>query len=111
MERITIAEVTRYFDSILQILDNAYWEACHIAEKDVFYDIISTLHLERNELAKLSIEDHYLAYEPITSGFRHSQQKLKKLQSNLPSWVNRATTAEKLEEELPNIIALLNLSH
>ncbi len=111
MDRITIADVVKDLDSLLLILDNAYWEASNIAQKDVIYDIISIVHLEINELAKLSIEDHYMAYEPITSGFRCSHEKLKLLQNNLHGWVTRSQTARKLEEELPTVISLLNINH
>lgn len=111
MDRITIAEVVRNLDSILQLLDNAYWEASKVRHKDVFYDIISIVHLEINELAKLSVEDHSMAYEPITGNFRNSHAKLKLLQVNLNHWVTRTQTSKRLEEELSNVIALLNLVH
>ena len=64
MDRTTVADAVRSFESLLQVLDNAYWEASEIAHKDVIYDIISIVHVEINELAKLSVEDHYMAYEP-----------------------------------------------
>lgn len=64
MERITVADAVRSLETLLQILDNAYWESSEIAHKDVIYDIISIVHIEMNELAKLSVEDHYMAYEP-----------------------------------------------
>jgi hypothetical protein len=108
MDRITIADAARNLETLLQVLDNAYWEAGEIAHKDVIYDIISTIHMEINELAKLSVEDHYMAYEPISLPFRNSQSALKILHSNLHLWVNRSTTAKQLETELHKVIALLN---
>ncbi|MBC6904836.1 hypothetical protein DWB84_05090 [Saccharophagus sp. K07] len=109
MDRITVADAARSLETLLQILDNAYWEASDIAHKDVIYDIISTLHGEISELAKLSIEDHYMAYEPITAAFRKSHIKLKTLQTNLQHWVLRSSTASHLEQELPAVMQLLNL--
>lgn len=111
MDRTTVADAVRSFETLLQVLDNAYWEASEIAHKDVIYDIISIMHMEINELAKLSVEDHYMAYEPITTGFRNSQSKLKMLHTNLQYWVNRSTTARLLETELPVTISLLSQHH
>ncbi len=111
MDRTTVADAVRSFETLLQVLDNAYWEASEIAHKDVIYDIISIMHMEINELAKLSVEDHYMAYEPITTGFRNSQSKLKMLHANLQYWVNRSSTARLLETELPATISLLSQHH
>jgi hypothetical protein len=111
MERITVANAMRNLEALLQVLDNAYWEAGEIAHKDVIYDIISTVHMEINELAKLSVEDHYMAYEPITTAFRNSQVKIKLLHNNLQNWVTRSTTAKLLESELPVVLSLLNQEH
>lgn len=108
MEHVTIANAVRSLETLLHLLDNAYWEASDIFYKDSIYDMISTLHVEINELAKLSVEDHYMAYEPITCDFRHGQSKLKLLQSNLSIWVIRSKTAKLLEEELPRVISLLS---
>lgn len=108
MDRITVADAVKSLETLLQILDNAYWEASEIAHKDVIYDIIGIMHMEINELAKLSVEDHYMAYEPITVGFRSSQGKLKTLHTNLHRWVNRSSTARLLEAELPATTLLLN---
>ncbi len=108
MERITVADAVRSLETLLQILDNAYWEASEIAHKDVIYDIISIMHIEINELAKLSVEDHYMAYEPTSAAFRNSQGKLKLLQNNLQHWVNRSSTLNMLEAELPATVLLLN---
>lgn len=107
MEHVTIANAVRSLETLLHLLDNAYWEASDIFYKDSIYDMISTLHMEINELAKLSVEDHYMPYEAITSDFRDSQHKLKSLLGNLSVWVIRSKTAKLLEEELPRVISLL----
>lgn len=109
MERTTISDAVRSFENLLQFLDNAYWESSKIEHKDVFYDIISIINRELNELAKLSVADHDMAYEPITASFRNSSRKLKWLQANLQSWACRSTTLNQLETELPYVINLLKL--
>lgn len=108
MERVTIASAVRNLEGLLQLLDNAYWETSQITCKDFIYDMVSTLHIEINELAKLSVEDHYMAYEPITSDFRNAQYKLKMLHNDLGNWVIRSRTSKLLTDELPQVIALLN---
>lgn len=108
MERVTIATALRSLEALLHQLDSAYWEASQVAHKDSIYDMISTLHIEISELAKLSVEDHYMAYEPITSDFRNAQNKLRMLHSNLGNWVSRSKTAKLLEEELPRVSGLLS---
>lgn len=108
MDRLTIADSVRLLENFLQVLDNAYWEAAEIGHKDVIYDLISTLHGELNELAKLSVEDHYMAYEPVTHAFRNCHAKLKLLQNSVDVWINRSSTARLIDEELPGIIGLLN---
>lgn len=108
MERVTIAHAVRNLEALLHLMDNAYWEASQIAHKDSIYDMISTLHIEINELAKLSVDDHYMAYEPTTSDFRNSQHALKQLQRELSAWVIRSRTAKALTAELPQVIALLD---
>lgn len=111
MERVTIATAVRNLEALLHQLDSAYWEASEVVHKDSIYDMISTMHIEISELAKLSVEDHYMAYEPITSDFRNAQGKLKVLHGNLAHWVMRSRTTKLLEEELPRVIALLNSAH
>lgn len=108
MERVTIAKAMRHLETLLLLLDNAYWETSQITCKDFIYDMISTLHIEINELAKLSVEDHYMAYEPISSDFRNGQYKLKLLHSDLSNWVVRSRTSKLLGDELPQVISLLN---
>lgn len=108
MGRTTVADAVRSLETLLQVLDNAYWESSEIPHKDVIYDIISIMHMEKNELAKLSVEDHYMAYEPITAEFRNSQGKLKFLHNNLQHWIHRSSTLKQLEVELPMTVQLLN---
>lgn len=104
MERVTIADAVRELEEFSGLLDNAYWDASTVQQKDIFYNLISILLAELNELAKLSVSDHYMAYEPITHQWRGAQSKLRHLQSNIDSWVLRSKTASHLEEHLPQII-------
>lgn len=108
MERITVADASRTLETALAVLDNAYWEVSKINHKDVLYDMISVMHAELNELAKLSVEDHLMTYEPISLPFRKAVANLKLLQKNVSNWVCRSTTAQQLQIVLPNVIHLLS---
>lgn len=106
MERLTVADAVRELENLLTALDNAYWDAASLPHKDIFYNLISMLHGELNELAKLSVADHYMAYEPITTPWRSAQSTLKHLQSRIDDYVLRSKTAVFLEEHLPQVIGL-----
>lgn len=108
MDRVTITNAMHSLEELLESLDNAYWEAGQMPHKDTIYDIISIIHIELNELAKLSVEDHYMAYEPVTAPFRTAWSKLKLLQSSMEEWVLRSRTAEKLETALRQVISLIS---
>ncbi|HMU66201.1 MAG TPA: hypothetical protein PKE57_03605 [Cellvibrionaceae bacterium] len=107
MERVTIADALRELEDLAGALDNAYWDTAQIQQKDVFYNLISMLHSELNELAKLSVSDHYMAYEPITAPWRNATGKLRHLHSNLDGWIIRTKTATVLEQQLPQVIRML----
>ena len=104
MERVTVADAVRELEDLSGSLDNAYWDSSAVHHKDLFYNLISILHAELNELAKLSVSDHYMAYEPITAPWRGALGKLKQLQGNIDNWVLRSKTASHLEEHLPQVI-------
>ncbi len=107
MDRTTISQAAKTFELVLQILDDAYWSASKIESKDTFYDLIGTLQKEVNELAKLSVEDHYMAYEPITAELKNSVSKVKTLHNELHQWVSRTKVSTALESELPILLQML----
>lgn len=103
----SIAEVTHLLEEFLATLDNAYWESSDTERKDTLYDIISIFHIELRELAKLSVEDHYLSYEAISTGARNIQAKLRSMHSQLDQWALRTSTADQLRTQLPLVSNLL----
>lgn len=110
MERKTIADAVQHLESVLAILDDAYWEVAQIHQKDCIYDLIAIVHTELRELAKLSIEDHYMAYEPITTLYRGSTAKFQLLQRYLGEWILRSSTARQLASELETLLQLQSLA-
>lgn len=107
MERTTVASAARLLEELLEVLDQAYWDASKVAHKDALYDVISMVNEELNELAKLSVEDHYMSYEPISQGFRSSGQRLRRLHEKSPRWIARHKTAAQLAVLLPSVATLL----
>jgi len=107
MDRVTIASAVNVLENLLLALNNAYWDANEIHQKDTVFDIVCILHEELNEMAKLSVEDHYMAYEPITAQFRTSIRKLKMLHAHLENWFPRTRTADQLEAALSATNSLL----
>ncbi len=101
--QMTIAEAIHRLEELLSTLDHAYWESSNIERKDTLFDVISIFALELRELAKLSVEDHYLTYEPISTGARNVQLKLQSMHSQLDTWSIRSTTINNLRLQLPQV--------
>lgn len=108
MTAATIARASSRIDELLLVLDDAYWEAGHIYHKDMLYSIIALLHTEQRELDKLSVQDHELVYEPISSEFRELKPKLTQLRRIIEELVPRSKTARALERAIPDVAALLH---
>lgn len=106
MASISIASAVRVLEELVSGLDQAYWEASSIERKDFFYDIISAVQYELAELGKLSVQDHDLDYEPVTAEFRNSRAKLSRLRKLLDEFVQRASTAARLEMLINDTVAL-----
>jgi hypothetical protein len=92
---------------LLSALESAYWEASEIGVKDKFFDLITCVHKENNELAKLRIDDLLLPYEPITPEFSGCCQKLKFLSDNLDELAPRSETLSSFKQVLPLAASLL----
>ena len=108
MSKPTIADAADNIENLLAVMDDAYWEASSVDKKDIIYSIISLLHEERAELGKLSIQDHGLPYEPVSSVFKRLQPKLNGLRRNLDDIVVRPHTAQQMEQLISKVVAMIN---
>jgi len=106
MANDSIAKAVKILEGLAAGLNDAYWEANSIDRKDFFYDIISAVHSELSEIGKLSVLDHDLVYEPITSDFRAARAKLSKLLTMLDELVIRSNTAARLETLIHDAVSL-----
>ena len=108
MSKPSISEAVDNIENLLAVMDDAYWEASSVEKKDCIYSIVSLLQEERAELAKLSIQDHGLVYEPVSSVFKRLQPKLNDLRRNLDDVVMRTQTAAQLEQLISRVVAMIN---
>ena len=106
MANPSIATAAELIESMLAVLDDAYWEAGTLEKKDAIYSLVALLHNEKAEIAKLSIQDHHLEYEPITSDFRHVRSKLNALRKLLDEFVMRPRTAREIDRLFAKVVAL-----
>lgn len=107
MSSPSIAHVINEFMSFSELLDDAYWEASSIADKDFIYDINGMFLQEIGELNKLSIQDHHYPYEFITEGIRRIVPKVEVFDQRLAALIPRTKTLIDMREILSNILAIL----
>ncbi len=108
MTRPSIAHVINEFESFLELLDDAYWEASAIEHKDFIYDVIGVFSQEVREINKLSVQDHHYPYEFITEGIRRIANKVATLDSRKKELVCRTQTLLDLSEVLSNVTIILD---
>lgn len=107
MNQTSVADTLREYMSLLELLDDAYWEAGTIHHKDMLYDIISILSKEVAELNKLSIMDHHYPYEVITEGIRRVVPKLERLDDNREDVIQRTQTLTDFRDILSSVLGIL----
>ncbi|NVD34269.1 hypothetical protein [Marinobacter lutaoensis] len=107
MTEATVADTLREYQSLLELLDDAYWEASTIQHKDMLYDIISILSQEVAEINKLSIQDHHYPYEVITEGIRRVVPKLERLDENREDVIQRTQTLTDFRDILSSVLGIL----
>jgi len=100
MADISITEAIKSLSTLCETLENAYWDSSHIDTKDRIFDLVSCVHGELNELAKLSVNDLNLPYECITPTFGQSCVKIRKITSEVHQLFPRTATATSLEHAL-----------
>lgn len=107
MSTTNITKALKVLNPLVAALEEAYWDASEIQLKDRIFDLVTCIHAELNELAKLSISDLDLPYEPITPEFGSCCQKLKWVYSEIENCFPRTKTAKKLKSALPEASSLL----
>ncbi|MDI9243712.1 hypothetical protein [Marinobacter sp. CHS3-4] len=107
MRQTSVADTLREYQSLLELLDDAYWEASTIRHKDMLYDIISILSQEVAEMNKLSVMDHHYPYEVITEGIRRVVPKLERLDEQREDVIQRTQTLTDFRDILSSVLGIL----
>ncbi|EMP54654.1 hypothetical protein ACFQGA_01895 [Marinobacter koreensis] len=107
MTQTTVADTLREYQSLLELLDDAYWEASSIQHKDMLYDIISILSQEVAEINKLSVQDHHFPYEVVTEGMRRVVPKLERLDEHREDVIQRTQTLTDFRDILSSVLGIL----
>lgn len=107
MSQTSVADTLREYLSLLELLDDAYWEAGSIQHKDLLYDIISIFNQEVSEINKLSIQDHHYPYEVITEGIRRVVPKLERLDEQREDVIQRTQTLIDFRDISSSVLGIL----
>ncbi len=108
MTHICISDAIEILEELVACLDDAYWEAGTIEDKDRFYNLIYAINRELSELSKLSVQDHNLAYERISLEFTQAKDRLNALKNSVDTQVLRSRTAQHLADCLVSIQQMLS---
>ena len=107
MTATNITSAIKILNPLLDALEAAYWDTSDVLIKDRLFDLVSCIHAELSELAKLSITDLDFPYETITPEFAGCCQKLSKIFNEIDSHFPRTKTAKDLKSILPDGARLL----
>ncbi|MAL97939.1 hypothetical protein [Hydrocarboniclastica marina] len=107
MPNASVADALREFLALIELLDDAYWEASTIPHKDGLYDIISIFTTEVAELNKLNSQDHHFPYEIITEGVRRVVPKLERLEDTRDEVIQRTQTLIDFRDIVSSVLCIL----
>jgi len=107
MTQTSVADTLREYLSLLELLDDAYWEAGTMEHKDMLYDIISILNQEVAEVNKLSLDDHHYPYEVITEGMRRVVPRLERLDEQRENIILRTQTLTDFRDIVSSVMGIL----
>ena len=100
MNNLSIADAVENIFELMEVLDDAYWEANTCEEKDYIDNLANILVNEYIELNKVSVQDHHFEYEVISISQEALKQALTQFQLRVPKQIRRQTTLIKLNSLL-----------
>lgn len=110
MHHKTIASAIPILEELNLALDSAYWEANSMNVKDAIYDCINAINKELSELNKLSIQDHNMSYEAISTEFIIATRRIPTFRKYLDGHIMRGATLSKLDSATSAILELITPS-
>lgn len=108
MNQATISDACTEFYNLIEVLDDAYWEASTIVNKDTIFNVLSVFQKENAELNKLSIQDHHYAYEMVTEDVQHIGPELHRLETQIDTFIARSSTQVRLRNLLHRVIEIID---
>lgn len=107
MRQTSVADTLREYLSLLELLDDGYWEAGTMEHKDMLYDIISILNQEVAEINRLMPDDHHHPYEVMTDGMRRIMPRLERLDEQREAVIPRTQTLTDFRDIVSSVMAIL----
>ena len=96
MAALSISQASELIWELNQTLEDAYWEASSMEEKDRIFNLIQLMMGEYMELLKVSVQDHHYDYEVISTSQEVLLQVMKDLQHAQMSIPRRQRTSVRL---------------
>ena len=105
MAALSISQASELIWELNQTLEDAYWEASSMEEKDRIFNLIQLMMGEYMELLKVSVQDHHYDYEVISTSQEVLLQVMKDLQHAQMSIPRRQRTSIRLASLLNRLTA------
>jgi len=103
MAALSIAKASELIWELDQTLEDAYWEASSMAEKDRVFNLMQLMTGEYMELLKVSVQDHHYEYEVISTSQELLLKVLRDFQNAQLSVPRRQRTADQLNSLLTRL--------
>lgn len=100
MSTISISQACELVWDLLQALEDTYWEASTLSDKDHVFNVLQSLNAEYMELLKVSVQDHHYPYEVISTNHAVLKQTLSEFQQVAGQLTRRQQTATRLSSLL-----------
>ncbi|WP_221796916.1 hypothetical protein [Oceanobacter mangrovi] len=97
MSKLVISTALESIWETIEALEDGYWEASAMADKDLLFSLIQMLYREYNELLKVSVQDHHFPYEVIGVPQQQFISLLGRISQQLPQLCQRPTTQDRLQ--------------
>ncbi|MAD45158.1 MAG: hypothetical protein CMI02_15875 [Oceanospirillaceae bacterium] len=105
MAALTIAQASELIWELNLTLEDAYWEASSMEEKDRVFNLMQLMIGEYMELLKISVQDHHYEYEVISTSQEVLMQVMKDLQHAQMTMPRRQRTSDRLAALLNRLTA------
>lgn len=103
MSTISISQACELVWDLLQALEDTYWEASTLSDKDQVFNVLQSLNAEYMELLKVSVQDHHYPYEVISTNHNILKQTLSDFKHIAGQLTRRQHTSARLNALLDQL--------